>query len=69
MNWEPKTDWKPMYRQNKVETENGTEELMVLVGKYETANGIKSYNTNVEYQATNNEELYYLDEGNYISVE
>ena len=70
MNWEPKTNWKPMYRQNEIETDEGITEMMVLVGKYETANGIRSYSTDIEYQDSNNEELYYLDdEGNYIAVE
>lgn len=72
MEWEPKTNWKPMYRQNEVDSddhENSTQ-LMVEVGRYEITNGIKSYSSDVEYQDTNNEELYYLDDdGNYQKVE
>lgn len=59
-----------MYRQNEVETDEGTSEVMVPVGKYDTEKGIKSYISQVEYEDTNNEELFYLDEdGNYIAVE
>lgn len=69
-NWEANNNFRPMYRQNEVETDEGTIEVMVPVGKYDTDKGIKSYSSAIEYDDTKNEELYYEDEdGNYIAVE
>ena len=69
-NWERKNEWRPMFRQSEVETDEGNTEVMVEVGKYETANGVKSYSSAIEYDDTNNEELYYQDDdGNYIAVD
>lgn len=69
-NWQPNNNFRPMYRQNEVESDDGTSEVMVPVGKYDTEKGIKSYINQIEYNDTKNEELYYLDEdGNYIAVE
>lgn len=70
-NWESKTDWKPMYRQTEVDSNdyNETTQLMVRVGSYEITNRIKSYDSDVEYQDTKEEELYYLDDnGDYIYI-
>jgi len=69
MNWETNNNFRPMYRQTEIESDEGTSEVMVPVGKYDTDKGIKSYSSAVEYDDTKNEELYYLDnDGNYHSV-
>lgn len=70
MNWETNNNFRPMYRQNEIETDEGVTEVMVPVGKYDTDKGIKSYSSAIEYDDTKNEELYYEDEdGNYIAVD
>jgi hypothetical protein len=69
-NWETNNNFRPMYRQTEIETDEGTSEVMVPVGRYDTDKGIKSYNSAIEYDDTNNDELFYEDEdGNYIAVD
>lgn len=68
-NWQPNNNYVPMARQSEIETDEGTSKVMVPVGKYDIDKGIKSFDTAVEYEDSEEEELYYLgDDGEYYKV-